>query len=421
MAAAASVTNTLPTCTLIDSNEVLTAHRGCVCAAEDQGISFNCYLIHFPLNIRQEIFDCLGPLKALSLRICKPLRLEEGWHQTECNDDAFRKLLVAKTQLIFEKAAARKATPRTEPIAQGFWYANEFLLELKARKAQALIVQYRQADSFYTGLPPSSFELIPDRATATGYSIGAYKLAKTAPSPSAALANVESTLCFIDCQIALEVGCYQTLLEVWGKRRFDTVFSYEGRSPLRLDPNFMNTPLALFFTRSQVHFGQFGTRPVVSGDMTHFKHFASYSSAHPNGEAGGFHVMTLAGATQKFAGFGLPLQGATEGEIYDLFKVEYEKKPIAPETMCSPALATKLKQVFAEQNKIYAAQLRMTVADYLKVQSTQNFTRKAFIDAQTEYPGQVGFIPLVTRPDMAAIKKAFESAPAKPTAPSPKK
>lgn len=405
----------------MDGEEVLKAHKECM-GSTAEGISNFCLLALFEPTLRTLICDYLGPYKFFPLRNCKPLRVEEGWTANECTDVAIRALLVAKVQTLMTKAAVRKATPKTKQLAPGFWYSNEYWIELTARNATQLLSHYRQADAFYYGLPPQGFKHDRGVHPLSGrQKLCCYLLEDPQVTPSEALANVENTLCFIDCQEALEIASYQALQDVFGRRRFDSLFCAQGRFPLRLDPAFENTPLSSFFKcTKEGELGVFGARPVQVGDMTYFKNFDFYSVRNPNGETLGVHVQCIqTEGTQKFTGFGLAPEGVTEGEIYDFFSTACSEIPISVTEQCSPALATYLQTEFDKSRQEIAVQAGMSLPQYLQALETQVVNCEKFIQLQEEYPEKVGYFPLVTRPHVEAIKKALTAVPQKDSPPAP--
>lgn len=303
--------------------------------------------------------------------------INHGWKKTECDQQKISTLVVEKFQQLITEYNTRKANYKNDVkvLDKGFWYQNEYLECLKEKHQNQRLEWFRNKNAFYHGFPPKGFEHICDHSTYTGKRLNGYVIKKGTPA-SEGLKSIKESLCFIDCQEAIEIAYYEALLEILGEEKFNQVFSADGNNPLCLDCDIGNTPLRNFLKEE--------TNPSLSfnpGDEVGFINVPLYSNKHPNGELSGFHSLCIQSKpVAKYLAFGLSSEGATEEEIYDLFVQAFNEKPLVE--IHSKDLEEKIKQDCVNRNPLY------TVAN------TYILTKELFQEAHKQYPEKVGLLSL---------------------------
>lgn len=326
------------------------------------------------------------------------MRIQEGWTVNECTDKVIRDLLITKTKLLFESAEQRKSTYSTnlKTLDSGFWYANDYFAALKAKKQFKRIDYFRNKGNFYHGLAPKGFTHVPDpkgiTGTVSGFGAVHYKLQEGFTAAEGLLNARGESLSFTDCQNTLAMASYEVCLQIFGEKRFNKNFNANGTSPLTFNNALERTSITRFFTINMGKTkGKLGKRPVRLGDQTYFKNLPVYSTKHYQGEAGGFHVVCIQDTpVQKYLGFGLPLKGVTDVELYDFFAAEFNKQGIKDEEIISPELQLKLDPPSEEMVR--------QVRDI-------TLTRDAYIQTESTHPNLVGFVPRIVSPNLQAIHK----------------
>lgn len=176
-----------------------------------------------------------------------PLSQEEQ-SEIEALELKIQVLVVEKFLAIVREREERDATYKSNPdvLKKGFWYGNTYYRALKETKAFSVLESIRRCGFFYDGLPPDGFTEIEDASYLNKTRILSYTL-KEGVKPTEALRSIRETLCFIDCQIALEIAYYEVLLELLGEEVFNQYFCFEGEHALSLDPHIFATPLGGFY------------------------------------------------------------------------------------------------------------------------------------------------------------------------------
>ncbi len=156
------------------------------------------------------------------------------WTKKDCTQERLQEKVLEKFQLIVREAEERKSNCKsdTKLLYSGFWYANDYYKAVS--KYRSLVGPLKENGSFYHGRSPSGFLPISDELEPGGKRISAYTLGKKV-TPSEALKSIRTSVCFIDCQEAIQFAYYETLLEVWGEKVFNRRFGAKSAMPLCLD------------------------------------------------------------------------------------------------------------------------------------------------------------------------------------------
>jgi hypothetical protein len=335
----------------LTDGKVVAVHAKCQKVEGNPLLSDACLLFHLPQPMRDlslsylAITDKINVCRNCALGLPMALSIDTGWEPQECTWENVRDLFVSKVKDFAGAAYSRLNAYKTnlKALQGGPWYANDYYVALKATNQTARLKALQKNGSFYSGRPPTGLNRIPDPSEHHGTMLFSYALIQNIPA-SEALMNIKETLCFIDCQGALEIAYFDVLLEVLGKRRFDHLFKYNQDYRLCIHTRIDRSSVALFLNRTVHHdAGTLGKRPIKKGEMGYFANIEAYHHKHPMGEMGGLHVCCIQETPQqKFTAFGLPPEGLNEEEILDLLVKEYNAEPLTREELVSAELAKKL-------------------------------------------------------------------------------
>jgi len=211
-----------------------------------------------------------------------------GWHRQQCTQDNVNQLVKRKFINIIHDSNRWRAEYKnnTKILDHGFWYPNEYLFALKEKGQHSRFEFLKNKSAAYHGFPPKSFTHVADETGqfVTNKRPCAYVLNNGLASE--AIKNIrESQFFFIDCQEAIQIAEYEALLEILGDKKFDALFSPNGKTPLSFDPHSNRTPLKDFLAQKQ--------RSADDGEEAMFLNIRAYTVKHPLGEAGGYHALAF--------------------------------------------------------------------------------------------------------------------------------
>jgi hypothetical protein len=325
----------------------------------------------------------------------------QTWNRKQCTEKAFRDLLAEKVILLAQDAFERMAgyPDNLAVLKKGFWYPNDYFEALQHHKQQPRIEFFKKRGDFIHGYPPKGFKHVTDSdaSSCTGKKLGEYKLADGI-SAVEALNNVKESLCFIDCMTMLEVAYYETFLHIFGKEWFNAYFDAKGGNALQLKPDFSSTPLTKFVSTLDAV-------DLQKGDIVYFRNLPSYGYRHIHGETSGFNTCCIQdGTTPLFTGFGLNPKGLSEEEILDLCVTEFNKEPLAPNTICMPEVEHKIVEGFLNHPTRERTEEEQRYEEAKKWQISKEIIKKE----HATNPKIAGRNPLVVYPNMRTIQAIFK-------------
>lgn len=265
---------------------------------------------------------------------------QTSWSRGECTQEAVNELVFKKFIEIVRDYNQRMEgyEKNLQVLEKGYWYGNDYALALQKKGAQSSLEWFRDRGKFFHGHPPSKMVHVRDSGISTGLALNGYLL-KEGEKPSEALRSFRESICFIDCQEAIELAYYDALLEIWGMAKFDEVFS-KKESKFSLSPDIDRTPLApKKLTKLEVFKDldcQFFSS-LKKGDQVFFKHISGYNEKHRNGEAAGYHCLSFGTAEKRrdirYVAFGLVEKGLTEVGMHQELVRVYNQDPIDPKLL----------------------------------------------------------------------------------------
>lgn len=322
-----------------------------------------------------------------------------GWSRDQATEEAVNQLMIQKFTEIVASYDQRKQTNSLQDLATGPWYANDYATALQKHHQGARLEWLKAKDKFFHGHPPQGFIQQPNPATLTKIDPSSYQI-KEDCLPSQAMENVKNgPFSFIDCGSSVELAMYETLKEVLGEARFNAIFSAQGKTPLKLHPHVLKTPLyALGFVKEAM-LDTHAISPHL-GDNVYFSNIPLYMMKHPNGESKGFHAVCISPSdvvNKQYIAFGVPAGGKTEGEMNDFMVDEFNSRPIAPSLIFKKQLETYFQAEGQQERAQFAALTGRKIEDFTTDRDQFEMTVE-----QTKH-SQAGLSPIVKRLDIAAI------------------
>jgi hypothetical protein len=213
-------------------------------------------------------------------------------------------------------------------------FAEKKQLEKTSSDLERIQTLVFKSASYYHGLIPRSCgaRRIKNQREITGFLPNAYSL-KQDTKPSLFLKNITTGLTFLCCASTISIAQYQTLLSVWGEEKFNAIFESNKSKKYFFNYRSQYFPLIPFLHQheQQDSTGEGPNRRNISvGSIYYIQGIEKYHEKHRNGEAQGFNIMCVSAdpGNQKFTGFGLPKEGATEEEILQIIVDEYNRDPV---------------------------------------------------------------------------------------------
>ncbi len=323
------------------------------------------------------------------------------WSVEECTQERLRDKVCEKFQAIVKDAEDRKNNYRSNInlLGSGYWYPIDYFKALTATKQTARLNHLKKNGSFHFGLPPKGFVHVADEERPGSKRVFGYTL-KEGVDPSKALKSVRESLCFIDCQEAIQLAYYETLLEIWGEEVFNRRFGMESGNPLSFDADLSRTPLASVMLPEQIfettdeHF----YCSIQMADALYFKNIPFYAYKHPNGDGAGYHCLCCqADGEKRFLTFGGPESGGNEGQMLELCAGEFNDTPIGNSELYTGDLLEKM-----EEKK---RQVELEVPREVKIfVRTRSITAEYIRQTHERAPTEIGLHPLIRRLDVDKIR-----------------
>lgn len=215
----------------------------------------------------------------------------------------------------YEERLQKARSGDTSVLNSGCWTANDYF-DLMQRFSERNNQHFIETGVYYHGLPPKGFlTLVDDFTSSTGKDPFVYVL-KKGIKPSEALAAIQSQLCFIDPRMAYAIAQLEVIKEIGGVEAFDRYFSKH--------PLVFRTQM-----RSLVPFGRGipSTQKRV-GAIYGVRNHPDYVNREHNGEWASVNVTRIkANGHWKCIGFGLPSEGVTEKELFELMAKSFNQTP----------------------------------------------------------------------------------------------
>ena len=326
-----------------------------------------------------------------------------GWSKKDCTQDRVQECVLQKFQSIVEDGQRRLEGYKTDVklLNSGFWYPTDYYKALLEKNEKGRLDWGKKGPFFY-GHPPKNFDTMRDISKPGGKKISGYILKKET-LPSEALKSVRESLCFFDCQEAIQLAQYEALLEILGEKRFNEQFSL-NKSALVLSNNPEETPLFLFQTCQK--FKSLDPTFLTSmkkGDQVFFTNLPSYRVKHVNGEGAGFHALcSQKGDEKKFIAFGVPKEGVTEEGMLKVLVEEFNKQPIPSKTLYSEEFIIKIKEKMPTH-------LSNEENGYKQGLNKRQVTIEELNQIQKTHPKAVGLKPFIRRLDAQKIVKLMNN------------
>jgi hypothetical protein len=343
-------------------------------------------------------------MRRLHMSAVKPLGTENfisatfPWSRAECTQDKIQEKVIEKFTSFIRDVEDRKSNYSSDPskLNRGCWYPNDYFEALKVANQAPRFKFFKEQGSFFHGWPAKGFTHVANpRMPGCKQPIG-YTL-KERTLPTEALNSLKDSICFIDCQEAIEIAYYEVLLEAWGEEVFNKRFQHGGKTALSLNADIINTPLHLFMSEEVYQKSNEGFYcSIKKGDEVFLKNVPIYTVKHPNGEAGAFHTLCYSvGEERKFIALGLPIDGVTEDEVLGVFAKEFNRKPIENSELYSEEFIAKMLKLPQVPKEIQA--LAQTLV--IDIDNLKKFHFQA--------PDQIGMMPFIRRLSAEKIQQAM--------------
>lgn len=230
-----------------------------------------------------------------------------------------------RTQILLSEKSSQKE--KNEALKTGVWYSNDYLTFIKNYKERFDWMMNKKVlnNGFMTAKLWQQVESTNFLKEKTAY---AFMWKDNKSSPAEEILNIleGKSLCLLECATVFNLAQYAALLRVWGKTKFDRVFSGEEEFtlPLRLS-NFREiNPIYLFLSGEKVR----DTASLRIGDKMGIGNHPDYSKKHGNGSGNGWNLVCAeVSPTIKFVGFGLNGKRLTIDELEDVLIDEYNEEP----------------------------------------------------------------------------------------------
>lgn len=249
-------------------------------------------------------------------------------------EEKISNLVVDKYLRIVRDTHERLTACKTDPsiLLKGFWQPDQYY-----RAAIAMdhdLTTLIEDGSFYHGLPPTGFEHVKKKSCLTGKKPGGYHI-KENYLPSEAVKSIGESLCFIDCQEALEIAYYEVLLEIFGEEGFNQIF----KGNLVLDTDVDDTPLEYFLAYTPLSSSQ----EMCKAQQIYYFNSDYYNFRHILGSAQGHYCLCIEeGPIPRVTTFGKSPDGYADDEMYKELADDFNLKPIPVNALVNNELASKL-------------------------------------------------------------------------------
>ncbi len=321
------------------------------------------------------------------------------WSVEECTQEGLRDKVCEKFQSVIRDAEDRKNNYQRDYklLGSGYWYQNDYFRALKEMKQISRLDYFKKNGSFYLGHPPKGFVHVKDDQQPGGKRPCGYTL-KQGVVPTEALKSVRQSLCFIDCQEAIQLAYYDTLLEVWGDEVFNRRFGFEGGTPLAFDVDTGRTPLLAFMEQEvfETTDEKFYSS-IRKGDELYFRNIPLYSFKHCNGEAMAYHCLCIeAGDEKRFIALGIRKQ-VNEEQMLEVLADEFNGVPIQYVELYSG-------QFLAIMNEAKDEACRGVPEHVIAYALEKSITSASIQKAHLLEPQKAGLSPLIHRLDVNKIR-----------------
>lgn len=228
-------------------------------------------------------------------------------------------------------------------LAKGFFYPNEYCMVLTETGNKTRLEFLKKNGSFFHGfMSPKYFTLqdTTDRALVTGKIPMTFML-KNHAKPSEALASTHTGVSLIGCGEACDIAFYESILQLWGKDKFDALLAKEGSAPFCIvHQNRFEDPLSTLFLRE---IANPNLDQIQKGQLIHISSAEMYTAKHPFGEEQGINLICIddTAGSKRFIGLGTSPEGISYETACKWLFDAYNKKPIAIEQIVSEEYALK--------------------------------------------------------------------------------
>ncbi len=209
-----------------------------------------------------------------------------------------------------------KIDKKRQALQSGVWYSNDYLSAVKKHPERFRYLQKRE--------PLKNGYMSPKFWSSVGNHAFIWKGDSSSPAEEIVKILAGKSLCLLECMATFAIAQYAALLRVWGKDRFDRVFSgvEDYTLPLKISNYGLINPIYLFLEGEVIS----DINSICLGDKIGVRNHPLYSVKHPLGSSASWNIVCIELEPEnKFVGFGFDGQRLTENEIKSILIEEYNK------------------------------------------------------------------------------------------------
>ncbi len=224
----------------------------------------------------------------------------------------------------FVRREILKSTRSTPELKQkilkgGVWYGEEYLTFIKAYEARfQWMIKKNVLNKGYMSTNSWKYE-----------SNNVFSFNRLDASPSVAIIDIlqGGSLCLLECMTVFNIAQYAALLRIWGKEKFDRVFSGKESFalPIRISPYTFINPIFLFLEGEEVS----DLSSMRVGDKMGIRNHPGYTLKHPYGVGHSWNIVCAELSPEiRFVGFGFDGKRLTGDEVKSLLIEQYNLPPL---------------------------------------------------------------------------------------------
>lgn len=237
------------------------------------------------------------------------------------------------------KSSESSENDKKETLQSGVWYSEEYLPSVKQYN-ETRFQRMIKKDVLKEGYMPNE---LWERDSRYEFS---WKNIDDTSSSKAILDIVEGkTLCLLDCMAVFNVAQYFALLKIWGKEKFDCVFSGKEAFtlPIRITPYDVVNPIYLFLEGEEIS----ALSAMRIGDKIGIRNHPDYKlkHLHPHGTAISWNIVSAELTPEvRFTAFGFDGKRLSDEELKTLLIDLYNLPPFSDEEILPGMAPTSCNQ-----------------------------------------------------------------------------
>lgn len=216
----------------------------------------------------------------------------------------------------------------------GVWYPQGYLswisaLAVQSKSALQRLQWLQKKNAFQSGHMNPKHWRKPKDNSADGVTSFQFVWKDQTQSPAEEIVNIllGDSFCILECGITINVAHYAAVLKVWGKERFDKVFTASNTdytAPCKISFYHVQNPMYCLITGQ----ADIKREQIQLGDRVGFNNHPAYTGKHPLGAAKAWNTFcSVTSSTDvsqiRYSAFGFDGKQLSEQEVYQLFCNEY--------------------------------------------------------------------------------------------------